>query len=376
MRFGRHRAKLSIVAFETLIDVDALRALLAGATSGTAVAARAAGSHGAAGTNTASPADIAVIDCRFDLMNPGAGRLAYLKGHIPGAVYADLNQDLSGPVTSSSGRHPLPAPEAFAARLGTLGVANATQVIAYDDANGSYAARLWWMLRWLGHARAAVLDGGIKAWIATGGPLEVDDEASGAPQQPAKKPGSPQQPTSATAPGAGEGDRFSPRIDAAAVVSTAELAARLHDFSGSRPTPGLRAAPDLRDAPGVRGSSGLRAAHSLLVDARAANRYAGKIEPIDAAAGHVPGAVNHPFTENLAPDGRFLPAAELRRRWDERLAGASPRAVVAMCGSGVTACHNLLSLEVAGLGGAKLYAGSWSEWIRDPERPIARGDTP
>ena len=261
---------------------------------------------------------LAVIDCRFDLMNPDAGRQAYLTAHIPRARYADLNRDLSAPIGPCTGRHPLPAPDAFATRLGSLGIGNHTQVVAYDDANGSMAARLWWMLRWVGHDAVAVLDGGFKAWIASGGALE-----SGEP-----KPGS---------------EHFTAQIDFHAAVSTAELEQALSD-------------PKLK-----------------LVDARAAERFAGHVEPIDSVAGHIPGAVNHPFTANLDADSRFLPAAELKRRWVERLAGSDAKDLVAMCGSGVTACHNLLSLEAAGLPGAKLYAGSWSEWIRDPRRPIARG---
>jgi thiosulfate/3-mercaptopyruvate sulfurtransferase len=261
---------------------------------------------------------LAVIDCRFDLMKPDAGRQAYLTAHIPGARYADLNRDLSAPTAPSTGRHPLPAPDAFATRLGTLGVGNDTQVVAYDDANGSMAARLWWMLRWLGAETVAVLDGGFKAWTASGGALE-----SGEPE-----PGN---------------EHFTPQIDFHAALSTAELEQALSD-------------PNLK-----------------LVDARAAERFAGEVEPIDSVAGHIPGAVNHPFTANLDTDNRFLSAAELKRRWVERLAGSDAKDLVAMCGSGVTACHNLLSLEVAGLPGAKLYAGSWSEWIRDPRRPVARG---
>jgi thiosulfate/3-mercaptopyruvate sulfurtransferase len=266
---------------------------------------------------------VAVLDCRFDLMNPEGGLLAFLAAHIPGARYADLNKDLSAPVSSSSGRHPLPAPAIFAATLEKLGIGNHTQVVAYDAANGSFAARAWWMLRWLGHESAAVLDGGLKAWIAAGGALE-----SGAGKEAAR------------------GDhkvRFTPRADPSALISAAQVASRLSD------------------------------PRQLVVDARAAERYSGAVEPIDKVAGHVAGAVNHPFTRNLAPDGRFLARPELRRLWEERLAGRSPRDVVAMCGSGVTACHNLLSLEVAGLPGAKLYAGSWSEWIRDPIRPMSTG---
>jgi thiosulfate/3-mercaptopyruvate sulfurtransferase len=279
--------------FQTLIDADSLQALLGNPT-------------------------LAVVDCRFDLMNPEAGRQAYLRAHIPGARYADVNRDLAGPVGAHTGRHPLPAPDSFATWLGAIGIGNNTQVIAYDDASGSFAARLWWMLRWVGHGAVAVLDGGFKAWTAHGGALQSGGAAN-------------------------HTERFTPRIDAKAVLSTAELERALRDPK------------------------------SLLVDARAAERYAGATEPIDPVAGHIPGAVNHPITLNLDADGRFLPAAELKRRWQQRLQGKDAGNLVAMCGSGVTACHHLLSLEVAGLPGGKLYAGSWSEWIRDPRRAIARG---
>lgn len=266
---------------------------------------------------------IAVIDCRFDLMNPEGGRRAYLAGHIPGARYADLNKDLSAPVSATSGRHPLPAPGDFAVTLGRLGINHATQVIAYDDSAGAFAARLWWMLRWVGHPAAAVLDGGLKTWVSEGGALQSGEE----------KP----------LPAAEVGRSLPVRADTAAVIGTAEIEQRLSDPA------------------------------FLLIDARAAERFAGTVEPIDSVAGHVLGAVNHPFSANLGAEGRFLPAPQLRQAWEKRLAGRSPTEVAAMCGSGVTACHNLLSLEVAGLRGAKLYAGSWSEWIRDPHRPIARG---
>jgi thiosulfate/3-mercaptopyruvate sulfurtransferase len=267
--------------------------------------------------------EIAIVDCRFDLMNPDAGRSAYLEGHIPGARYADLNRDLSAPISATSGRHPLPSPDQFLAALAHLGVGRATQVVAYDDSAGAFAARLWWMLRWVGHPAAAVLDGGIKAWVSEGGRLQSGQE----------KP----------LPAAEVSRHLSGQADAAAVIGTAELEQRLSD-------------PEF-----------------LLIDARAGERFAGTVEPIDAVAGHIKGAVNHPFSANLGADGRFLPAPVLRQVWEKRLAGRSPTQVAAMCGSGVTACHNLLSLEVAGLRGAKLYAGSWSEWIRDPHRPIARG---
>jgi len=286
------------MVFKTLIDVGALQELLA-------------------------KPRLAVVDCRFDLMDPEAGRRAYLQAHIPGARHADLNRDLSAPIGPDTGRHPLPPPEAFAAWLGALGVGDDTQVVAYDEANGSIAARLWWMLRWLGHEAVAVLDGGFKTWIAHGGALESGETDPEAPERVTR--------------------HFTPRIEAGSVVSTPELERALQD-----PT-------------------------AVLVDARAQERYAGTVEPIDPLAGHIPGAVSHPFTTNLGADGRFLPAAELKRRWQERLPGSDPKKLVAMCGSGVTACHNLLSLEAAGLSGGKLYAGSWSEWIRDPRRPIARG---
>jgi thiosulfate/3-mercaptopyruvate sulfurtransferase len=299
VRFIGHRAKLRFVTFQTLIDTASLRGLLGSSL-------------------------VAVVDCRFDLQDPQAGRRAYLRGHIPGAQYADLNKDLSAPVTSSSGRHPLPAPQDFAARLDKWGIGDDTQVIAYDESNGSFAARLWWMLRWMGLEVAAVLDGGLKAWIAQGGGLVTGEETAPAAENRLFR-------------------RFVLRVDTAAVLGAAEVASLLPD------------------------------PQRLLIDARAAERYSGAVEPIDAVAGHIAGAVNHPFTQNLDADGRFLPAAELRRRWAERLAGREPRNVAAMCGSGVTACHNLLSLEIAGLSGAKLYAGSWSEWIRDPTRAIARG---
>jgi thiosulfate/3-mercaptopyruvate sulfurtransferase len=279
--------------FQTLIGVDSLRELQ-------------------------GEARLAVVDCRFDLLQPEAGRRAFLAGHIPRARYADLNRDLSGPIGAATGRHPLPAVTAFAQRLGQLGIRNDSQVVAYDDASGAFAARAWWMLRWVGHRAVAVLDGGLRAWTARGGELETGDA-------PVRE------------------ELFTPRIDAQPVVTTAAIE---------------------RDLPRRT---------ALLVDARAPERFAGGVEPIDPVAGHVPGAVNHPMSLNLDVDGRFLPAAELRRRWQERLAGRDAASVVAMCGSGVTACHNLLGLEVAGLTGAKLYAGSWSEWIRDPRRPVARG---
>jgi thiosulfate/3-mercaptopyruvate sulfurtransferase len=283
------------VPFTTLIDVESLVAL-------------------------AGPA--VLLDCRFDLSEPHAGRQAYAEGHIPGARYADLNHDLSSPVTPTSGRHPLPAPDVLADYFAAAGVGDQTQVIAYDDANGSFAARAWWLLNWLGHADVAVLDGGFKAWVAAGGTVEV---------------GEPE-----LARG-GEKPPFTMRLRSETVLTAADVQRALEN------------------------------PRRLLVDARAAERFAGTVEPLDPVAGHVPGAVNHPFTANLTQDGRFLPAAELRRRWLTRLRGTEPSAAILMCGSGVTACHNILAMTSAGLPGGTLYAGSWSEWIRNPERPVARG---
>jgi thiosulfate/3-mercaptopyruvate sulfurtransferase len=288
------------MAFNTLIDAHALFEL-----------------------STSPDPNLVVLDCRFDLGDPQAGRRAYLNGHIPGAHFADLNTDLASAIGPETGRHPLPDPQAFAANLAAWGVHAASQVVVYDEVNGSFAARAWWLLRWVGHPTVAVLDGGFKAWLAAGGSTAAGEEGR-APHSLDPSP----------APA---------RVDGGAVVDAAQVLSLLRDPK------------------------------RLLVDARAAERYAGSVEPIDAVAGHVAGAVNHPFAANLAADGRFLPPEQLRQRWAAELGGRSPADVVAMCGSGVTACHNLLSLEVAGLHGAKLYAGSWSEWIRDPNRPIATG---
>jgi|SRR5450631_940886 thiosulfate/3-mercaptopyruvate sulfurtransferase len=296
MQSKRHHDKLRFMTLTTLIDVASLRELAA---------------------------ESAVLDCRFDLAKPGAGLKAYLAAHIPGARYADLNRDLASPVTADSGRHPLPSPAALTQFFVSIGVGDETQVVAYDDANGSFAARAWWLLNWLGHPQVAVLDGGFKAWLASGGAVESGE------------------PVTQVAPGA---KRFTARLRPEMVMTAAEV---------------LRA---------------LRNPNRLLVDARAPERFAGSVEPLDPVAGHVPGAVNHPFTSNLNSHARFLPADELRQLWLQRLAGRAPQNMIAMCGSGVTACHNLLALSLAGLPGAKLFPGSWSEWIRDPDRPVARGD--
>jgi thiosulfate/3-mercaptopyruvate sulfurtransferase len=310
------------MTFTTLIDADSLRELQDGsAPRGPANAGSA--DRGPADGGPADRSPVVLLDCRFDLGKPGAGRQAYVTAHIPGARYADLNQDLASPVTADSGRHPLPSPGALHEFFASLGISDASQVIVYDDANGSFAARAWWLLRWLGHARVAVLDGGFKAWLASGGTVESGE------------------PALESASGAAS---FTTKPRPETVMTTAEVLQTLGD------------------------------PNRLLVDARAPERFAGTVEPIDPVAGHVPGAVNHPFTVNLGPEGRFLPAAELRRRWLARLGGLPPGNAILMCGSGVTACHNLLAMELAGLPGAKLYSGSWSEWIRDARRPVARGE--
>lgn len=263
-----------------------------------------------------SDPDLFVADCRFELGAPDAGRAAWSVGHIPGAVHVDLERDLSAPVTPASGRHPLPPPDAFAATLGRLGIGNATRVVCYDGGPGAFAARLWWMLRWLGHDAAAVLDGGFAAWTAEGRPVD----ARQAPRAPV---------------------RFEARLRPQMVLDAAGVASAL-----------------------ARGET--------LVDVRGAERFAGVVEPLDAVAGHVPGAVNLPFLENLDAAGRFRAPAELAALWRSRTGAAPGRAPICMCGSGVTACQGLLALEAAGVPGGRLYAGSWSEWIRDPSRPVAR----
>ena len=264
--------------------------------------------------------DWAVLDCRFELLRPEAGAEAYSQAHIPHAIYAHLDRDLSGPVTPTSGRHPLPVPEAWVATLGRWGIDEKVQIVAYDQSNGAHASRLWWLLRWVGHLRVAVLNGGFAAWQQAG--LPVSQQVQIRPPR-----------------------RFRTHPARASLISTAELEK-------------LQAAGQL--------SRGER----TLIDARSADRFRGENETIDTRAGHIPGARNHPFAHNLDAQGRFLPVPTLRARWLETLQGKASATAIAMCGSGVTACHNLLALEVAGLPGAQLYAGSWSEWIRDPGRPV------
>ena len=274
--------------------------------------------------------ELAVIDCRFDLMRPQWGREAYAAARIPHALYAHLDHDLSGKTSAATGRHPLPPVNDIAARLGEWGIDAQVQVVAYDQGSSAHAARLWWLLRWLGHAKVAVLDGGLAAWQEERLPLDTTPLLDAAAQvQPGRL-----------------ARRFDPRPDDEMVVGTTELE-------------GLIAAGQIASADAV------------LVDARSADRFAGRNETIDPVAGHIPGARNHPFTGNLDTGGRFLDRGTLRQQFAKTLEGVPPDAAICMCGSGVTACHNLLAMEVAGLKGARLYAGSWSEWIRDPKHPVA-----
>jgi thiosulfate/3-mercaptopyruvate sulfurtransferase len=263
-----------------------------------------------------SDPSMAIVDCRFDLADTSAGERAYVESHIAGAVYAHLDRDLSGPKTGINGRHPLPAVDALLATLGRLGISNSSQVVAYDQDCGMWASRLWWLLRWLGHDDVAVLDGGWAAWNAEGRPV-----ATGVETRP-------------------------PSV-----------------FTGS-PRPGMIvSAADLLDP----SSSGVR-----IVDARAPERFRGEVEGIDPVAGHIPGAVNHFFQWNTE-DGKLRSPDDLRARLEQSVGAVDATRIVSYCGSGVTACQNLLALEHAGMTGARLYPGSWSEWISDPSRGIETG---
>jgi thiosulfate/3-mercaptopyruvate sulfurtransferase len=262
--------------------------------------------------------DWVVVDCRFDLKNEGWGRAEYERGHVPGAVYASLNDDLSADRDGTHGRHPVPTVDALAATLRRLGVGDGTQVVAYDQDAGTYASRLWWSLRYLGHDAVAVLDGGWAAWTESGLPVRAGMEV---------------------------------RLPA---VFTPSL------------RPGLRV--DLDEV-----VASVQGGRRLLVDARAPERFEGREETIDRIAGHIPGAANHFYKANLADDGTMRPPAELKARFDALLGGRRPTDVVMYCGSGVTACHNLLAMEHAGLSGTPLYPGSWSEWSNGGTRPIETG---
>lgn len=264
--------------------------------------------------------DWVILDCRFNLMNSSAGRALYEAGHLPNAQYADLEQDLSSPKTANSGRHPLPPIDSLVAKFGAWGIDKTTQVVVYDDANGAFAGRAWWLLRWLGHQNVAVLNGGIQAWTHSG--YELTEKIV--------------PPTAR---------QFVAQVNPDLMISTEQLAALISDKSRLY----------------------------CLLDARAPERYRGEVEPIDPIAGHIPTAVNVPFAGNLDATGYFLGTEKLRARFDELRGQLAPEQIICSCGSGVTACHNLIAMEHAGLKGAKLYVGSWSEWITDPQRPIVTG---
>lgn len=264
--------------------------------------------------------DVRVFDVRHDLMDHAAGRRAFDAAHIPGAIYLDHEKELAAPRTGKNGRHPLPERAALAGLMAAHGVTPRTLVVAYDASGGMYAAHLWWMLRWMGHDRVVVLDGGWQAWQEAGQPEATGPQAAVAPQQ-----------------GVTPAPSLAPTVDADAVLTNI-------------------------DAPAF-----------TVIDARAANRYRGEVEPMDPVAGHIPGALNRPNGENLAADGRFKPADQLRDEFTRLLDGRAPETIVHQCGSGITACHNLLSMEIAGLAGSRLYPGSWSEWCSDPARPVAKG---
>lgn len=266
--------------------------------------------------------DCVVVDCRHRLTDPDAGRRAWHAGRIPGARFLDQDQDLASPIGPGTGRHPLPDPQALRRLFGSLGLGEQTQLVAYDDAGGAMAARLWWLARWLGHEAVAVLDGGLPAWQAAGYPLESGD--------PLPSRHAPVE--------AGQADALVRWVGRDTIESNL-----------GQPT-------------------------LMLIDARTAERYRGQAEPIDPVAGHIPGALNRPLALNLRPDGRFLPAPLLRQAFAELLDGRSPDTVVHYCGSGVSACQNLLAMEHAGLPGSMLYPGSWSQWCSDPSRPVATGD--
>ena len=280
----------------------------------------------------AAGAPLMLFDCTFDLMNPAAGEQQYRQAHIPGAVYASLDTALSDhgmvhadgshhphPDAASGGRHPLPGREKFAMWLSGVGFSNAMQAVVYDRNGANYCGRLWWMLKWAGHDAVAVLDGGLQAWQAAGG----------------------------------------------AVTDQTEPAHFQSNFELAPPLRRLVTTADVERGLGTPGQ--------LLIDARAAPRYKGEVEPLDPVAGHIPGALNRPFSQNIGADGRFKPPAQLKTEFAQLLGGSDPATVVHHCGSGVSALPNLIAMEVAGYGPTALYAGSWSEWCRDPQRPVATG---
>lgn len=281
-----------------------------------------------------SPLQLMVFDCSFELAQPTAGAEQFAQSHIAGAVYANLDKDLSAPhgalshgqtITAtdlgepaSGGRHPLPSRERFAVWLSQVGFRNDMQAVVYDRNGVNYAGRLWWMLKWAGHDAVAVLDGGLQAWQAAGGAIEAGESVS----------------------------HFQSNFELHPALRTLKTAAQVQQALGTQQT---------------------------VVDARAPARYRGEVEPLDPVAGHIPGALNRLFSTNIGPDGHFKPAAELRAEFDALLAGHDPQTVVHQCGSGVSALPNLIAMEIAGYAPTALFAGSWSEWCSDPSRPVERG---
>ena len=265
--------------------------------------------------------DVLIVDCRHDLMKASFGSDAYAQSRIPGAIFIDVEKQLAGKHTGQNGRHPLPEREAFRAFAANQGVGASTQVVVYDSQSGQSAGRLWWMLRWIGHEAVAVLDGGWAGWSAAGYPIETGTPSRSAPQPIA----------------AAESVDLTPTVDVKDVIENLDS----HVYT--------------------------------LIDARAGARYRGETEPLDPVAGHIPGALNRPFQENLQADGLFKPASVLKQEFSTLLGSVDPERVVHQCGSGISACHNLLAMEHAGLPGSRLYPGSWSEWCADPARPVAIG---
>lgn len=259
--------------------------------------------------------NLVIVDCRFNLADSTAGERAYLQGHIPGARYANLDLDLSSPVTPDTGRHPLPDPDELSRKLGLWGIDSQTQVVVYDNMAGAFALRLWWLLKWLGHEQVSLLDGGLPKWLAEGRPM------------------SESMPTIAA-------KTFTGRPDNQMWVSSVEVFEYLNTGDWQ------------------------------LVDARAENRFLGKEEPIDPVAGHIPGAINYPFQNNLLENGCFKPVEVLRPQFMALCGEGRTENMIHMCGSGVTACHNLFAMELAGIKKSRLYVGSWSEWIRNPAYPV------
>jgi thiosulfate/3-mercaptopyruvate sulfurtransferase len=272
-------------------------------------------------TLVANPSPLMVFDCSFDLTDPSAGHAKYLDSHIPGALYADLDKALSDKTGHgvSGGRHPLPSREKFAAWLSSIGFANNMQAVVYDRNGANYCGRLWWMLKWAGHANVAVLDGGLQAWQAAGGAVNSGDESAHFQSS------------------------FTLTHELSALVATETVAGNL-----GRPI-------------------------QTLIDARSAPRFRGEVEPFDPIAGHIPGALNRPFNQNMGADGKFKPAAQLKAEFEALLAGRDPATVVQHCGSGVSAVPNIIAMQIAGLGPSGLYAGSWSDWCSDASRPMAQG---